>query len=440
MKQWWFLLLAMLFISEATVPFLRWPIGMPKATMVLTEGISALVAALTFAFMLTKDRIPKGMLVILGITLVWGIVAFFEGQSLAMFLWGWWRLFLYPLVGLFTYLVIGDPKGFAGWFIKFCMGFLAFEVVVQIIMYLLGFPPGDDLAGTFGWHGVNPFTMMAFFVACMGLGHWMVTNQLKYMLLALSLGAIASVLNVTKFYFFAIVPLSLTAFVLNVGQSGRLRKLIVFVSLSLLGVIVIVPMLDAQLAIKDNTTLQDYLDPDMVMRYIMTTKINTNDATYIGRGYAPIYSWERLQRDTTTMLFGYGLGSRSSSDALGLVGAGFRNDVFGTFYDINSTTLGNWMLEYGLVGIGLFLGMIIWIDMQLFRYLKTKPEPDKAAIAYGLILFTSFWPVWIWYHNVWSAQIMKALYWISLGYILRQAFAPPPRPASSRVRLPHENR
>lgn len=436
MKQWWFLLLAMLFVFEVITPFLQWPIGLPKTVILATEGAVALTVFSAFAVMLTEDRIPKGMLVILGMTLVWGVVAFFEGQSLATFLWGWWRFFAFPLVGVFTYLVIGDPKGFAEWFIKFCLALLAFQVMVQIIMFGLGYPVGDNMSGTLGKNGVMQFTMMVFFVTCMAVGHWMVTNQLKYLLWALVLGTAGSVLDTTKFYFFGIVAILLVALALNMVQGGRFRRLIIFLGIISLGAVVIVPVFNKLAAPLDNKMLQDYLDPDVLIEYLMYTNINTSGGGYVGRGYAPIYAWEQLQRDMTTTLFGYGLGSRTTSTLLGLTGAGFQEDIYG----VNGSTLGAWMLEYGLFGMLLFLLVIIWITMRLFQYLKTNPEPYKASIAYGLILFTAFWPVWIWYHNVWSGEVMKALYWISLGYILRQAFAPPPRPASSRVRLPHENR
>lgn len=436
MKQWWFLLLAMLFVFEVITPFLQWPLGLPKAVILATEGTAALIVFFTFAIMLTEDRIPKGILVILGITLVWGLVAFFEGQPLATFLWGWWRFFAFPLVGVFTYLVIGNPKGFAEWFIKFCLGLLAFQVLVQLIMLGLGYPMGDNMAGTLGWHGVMQFTMMTFFVVSIGLGHWIASNQLKYMLIAVSLSAIGSVLSATKFYFFILPVMLGVTFAISMIQGGRIRTFIISIIVLLTGVSVLVPIFNSQLLENSNIGLQDYLDPDIALNYLMYANVNTSGRSYVGRGYAPVYAWQQLQRDTTTILFGHGLGSRTSSSQLGLSGVGFQNDIFG----VNGTALSTWMFEYGIIGLFVFLLILAWITMRLFQYLKTNPEPYKASIAYGLILFTAFWPVWIWYHNVWSGEVMKALYWISLGYILRQAFAPPPRPASSRVRLPHENR
>ena len=126
------------------------PSGLPGAITMGMEGAAALIAFFTFTFMMKENKIPQVVLLILGITFIWGIVSVFEGQSPAALAWGWWRFFKYPLAGLFAYLVIDSPKDFAKWFFKFCLALLAFQVGVQLVMYAMGYPISDELAGTFG--------------------------------------------------------------------------------------------------------------------------------------------------------------------------------------------------------------------------------------------------------------------------------------------------
>lgn len=428
-NQWWFILLAALFTFQTITPMLQWPIGLPRTIILTVEIFSALAAFFAFAIMLTKDRIPKGVLVILGITLVWGIVAFYEGQSVAAFLWGWWRFFLPPLLCIFTYLAIGNPKNFAEWFLKFCVALLVFQVIVQLIMVGLGYPTGDNLAGTFGRNGVMHLTMVIFFAVCMGIGHWIATGQIKYMLVLLTLGAVGSILDGTKFYVFAIIALLVVAAVINMIQGGRIRRLFVFTGVMILVLAVLFPTFDGMLEESGTTSLTGLLDPDTLIDYLMYTNVGNDGRSYVGRGYAPILAWQQLQRDVTTTLFGFGLGSRSTSSQLGLAGAAFQDDPYGM---VNGSTLAQLMLEFGVIGMMVFLLIIIWINMYLFRYLRKRPEPYKASMTYGLILFTSFWPVWIWYHNVAAAAATLTLYWVTLGYILYQLMG-----RSRRSKLPH---
>lgn len=436
MKQWWFLLLAALLVSVTIVGLLQWPFRMTRLVVVPVEGLAALIVLSTFAIMLAQDRIPRGMLVILAITLIWGIVVFFEGQTLAMFLWGWWRFFAYPLIGLFTYLVTANnPKGFAEWFIKFCIALLALQLVVQAVMFAMGYPVGDQLGGTLGRRGTGELSMVVFLINSIALGHWLTTSQLKYVVPVLLMSAGSAILGEMKFYFFAIAVILLLIFVLNVLQGGRFRKLFVFIAIAVLGAFILVPIFNATLTQYHKNSLEEFFDLDELTGYLMHTSVDSQGVAYIGRGYAPIYAWQGMQRDSTTILFGYGLGSRTTSNELGISGAGMQSDAFSAYRGVNTTTLASWMLEYGLVGMAVFLLIIIWTVMQLFRYLRTRPDIYQTSLTYGLILYTSLWPVWIWYSDVWAGQVMKALYWIALGYILGQALAPK-KQAPSPARLP----
>jgi hypothetical protein len=426
MRQGWFRLLALLFILEALTPFLQWPIGLPRAITAGMEAAAALLVLFAFAFMLKEDKIPKIVPLILGITLIWGIVSVFEGQSPAALAWGWWRMFKYPLVGLFTYLYIDSPKDFARWFIRFCVMLLIFQVGVQLVMYAMGYPINDDLAGTFGRKGVMQFTMMLFFVVSIGMGYWLATQKWKLLLFLLTVGLVGSTLNATKFYLLGIVVLLAATLLIHLIRGSQIRQLVVFAVLLAMAAAIAVPLYNNFLVNQQGLPpLQDYLKPEVMERYLFVeAEVADTGTYYFGRGMAISYAWQQIQRDATTTLFGFGLGSRSSSTVLGVAGASLQSDLYG---GVSTTTLSTWIQEYGLVGTLLFQAIAIWIVIQLFRFVRRTSDPYQAALAYGLILFTLFWPLWFWYHKAWLAGVMLILYWVSLAYLFRQMHLQPRR-------------
>lgn len=421
-RQGWFRLLAIVMMAELFTPFLVWPLRFPRAVLGVVEVATALVVFVAFAYMLREDKIPRAVLVIAGLTLIWSLAPLIEGQSLLATAWGWWGLFKYPLLGLFAYLVQGWPPDFARWFFRFCIGLLIFQIVVQLIMLAVGFPIGDSLAGTFGQKGVMQFTMLVFFVVTLGLGHWLATYERKTLLLVLVLGLLGSTLNATKFYLIGVGLLAAATLIVHLIRGGQIRQLFIYIILLAGAAAIFIPIYNSYLV---NTMglrpLQEFLEVETIERYIFTDGTGSNDTTYnIGRGLAVTYAWQQIQRDWTTTLFGFGIGTRSQSELLGIRGSVLQEDIYG----VGTTTLGTWIQEIGLVGLVVFLVINLWIIGKLFRYARTTNDPYRATLAYGLILFTMFWPLWQWYHKAWTAGAMMSLYWIAIGYTFHLIYAP----------------
>lgn len=421
-RQGWFRLLALAMLTELITPFLVWPLRFPRAVVGLVEVATALVVFVAFVYMLQQNRIPRAVLLIAGLTLIWGLSPLLEGQSLLATTWGWWGLFKYPLLGLFAYLVQGWPPDFARWFLKFCIGLLIFQIGVQLIMLAAGFPIGDSLAGTFGLKGVMQFTMMVFFIVALGFGHWLATYRRKTLLLILVLGLLGSTLNATKFYLIGVGLLAAATLVVHLIRGGQVRQLFIYIFLLIGAAAIFIPIYNSYLV---NTMglkpLQEFLTPEAIEKYVSTDGTSTNDSTYnIGRGLAITYAWQQIQRDWTTTLFGFGIGTRSQSSVLGIRGNVLQEDVYG----VGMTTMGTWIQEIGLVGFAVFMAINLWICFKLFNFARTTKDPDRAALAYGLVLFTLFWPLWQWYHKAWIAGVMMSLYWVSLGYTFRLIYVP----------------
>lgn len=418
-REWWFRLLALLLFSELIFPFLLWKAGFPASTDFLKEIVAGLLVAFVFAFMMLRDRVPGAILLILGVTAIWGTLAILEGQSAAATAWGWWRLFKYPLIGLFAYLIPRWPPDFARWFFRLCVGLLVFEVAVQLLQFAAGAPPGDSLAGTFPWKGVGGFTLFVFLVVCLGFGHWLATHQWKTMLLVITLGAIGSALSVTKFYLLALAVLGVVTLILHLVRGGQFRQLFVYLFLFGLSVAVLLPVYNAFIAnTRGLKPLQEYLQPAVIENYLFSDGKGGEDGKYnLGRGLAVTYGWQQIAGDPITVLFGFGLGSRTSSTALSIAGRGLADDLYG---GATAPSLGTWLQEYGLIGLSLFLLINFWLTWKMMRHAQITTDPYLATLEYGLSLFTLFWPLWLWYQKPWISGVMMSIYWVGIGYVFQQ--------------------
>ncbi|MBP8950170.1 MAG: hypothetical protein KBG73_15110 [Candidatus Promineofilum sp.] len=420
-RTWWFRLLAVLMFVELIMPFVLWQAGLRYRTDFTKDVIAGIIIALTLLYMLTRDRLPAAVLMILAISLIWGLVALFEGQALTATLWGWWRLFKYPLLMVFAYLIPRWPKDTARLIFKFFVVMMLFQVGVQLIQWAAGQVPGDSLAGTFGNKGVGPYTVFIFLAVCMGLGHWLATGQWKAMMLLMALGLVATMLSVTKFYLFAAAVLGVLAMGIHLIRGGRFRHLVVYVVLFLLAMAAFVPIYNNFIAAtRGLKPLQEYATREAIDDYLFKGEKLAQEGRYkLGRGGAIVYAWQQIRRDNTATLFGFGLGSRTFSDTLGLAGATMEDDLYGGG---GNTSLGVWIQEYGLVGISLFLAINIWMIIKLSRFAKATSDPYQATLAYGLILYTLMWPMWLWYHKTWLYGVMMISYWVTLGYLFTQIY------------------
>ena len=164
--------------------------------------------------------------------------------------------------------------------------------------------------------------------------------------------------------------------------------------------------------------LQEYLNPDTRNQYLDSIHYDEQRGTYtFGRNAAFSIGLTSIQRDATTALFGMGMGARSESTSLGIVGKALEQG----YYGLNSgTTLLVFMQEIGLLGILLFV-IISWgVAARLWPFLRVCRETDLVALCYGLMLSALLWPFWLWYHQVWVFAIFNLLYWGTLGYVFNQ--------------------
>ena len=380
-------------------------------------GDAAVAAMLAIALlrMLLTDRIPRAFLVIVAVSLLGVTVALFEGQSLGATAYGWWRMFMFPMVGLYAYMVPYWPKGFPKWFMWGCLVVLAFETIFQTLQYLTGTTPGDYLAGSFGPHGVGPLIMSIVLILCFGLGIWLAKGDFRYLALALILGAVSSMLGEMKLFPVAVVTLSSLALLVRTIKGGSARQLLILLLtliVAVSGFFYIYNNVTAVAAATGNR-LQDYADPTVLNRYLSTAFSPSNTSYNLGRNFDVLYAWDQIQFDTVRLLLGRGIGSRTISGALGFTGQAVRESLYGSWTGRSLTVF---MQETGMLGLLTLAGFAIAVSAGLYRRAWRGVDEMVQSLQLGLMLFSLLWPLWLWYLQTWGQPVPMLLYWIALGY------------------------
>ncbi|MFO7664759.1 MAG: hypothetical protein R6X18_19520 [Chloroflexota bacterium] len=426
-REWWFWAFAILVFAEIIMPIILSTARLPRSMDFLKELVAASLIGIALIHMMLRDRIPAAVLILLGASLVWGLISTLDGQSVSSTAWGWWRFFKYPMLMLFAYLVPKWPDNFARWLVKFFVILLAFQVGIQFIQFATGVSPGDHLAGTFGRFGVGELTMLVFFIVCIGMGHWLATDSTRVMFLTLFLGLVSTMLNVSRFYLVAVVIVAIVAFFIFMIRGGKIRRLFTYILLLSFSLAIFFPIYNTFLVESLNIKpLYEVFEPENLQSYLFVdSKVSDTGLYRLGRAASVAYAWQQIQRDAITVLFGYGIGSRTYSTFLGFQGVTLEDDLYGGG---GNTGLGVWIQEFGLLGIILFLLINSWIVWKLLQHAGKTSDQYLAVLEYGIVLFTLLWPLWLFYHKAWSHGGMMSFYWLTLGFIANQIYSKKKQP------------
>jgi hypothetical protein len=413
--------LVVVFMIDLLASYLIWQGYLPEALTSLSQVLTAGAIAFAYTRMMYFKRIPGAVWAILGIAIVGITVAVFRGQSFLPTLWGAWNFLKYPLVGIYAYLRLNWPKTFPELFTRFGVGLVVFEVVFQLAQYLTGEEIGDNLAGSFGWHGVGHIFFLTAFVLSIVMGNWVAQRRWLPVVLVLVLGIISNILAENKIFPVAALAMGSLAAVLLTVRSRQLWRLILSGVLVVAGTLGFTVGYNALKPEAERKPLQRlFIEEEARTDYLNKVKRSqtAERQTYnLGRNNALAYALSTIADDGVTLLFGLGLGARSSSSALGVTGTALRQDVFD-----RGSQLMVLLQELGLFGIFLLIAFTIWVSLALLRDIRRYPNSEALGLRYGLLLFSVLWPVWAWYKIPLGARVAMLLYWVALGYVFSEPY------------------
>jgi hypothetical protein len=409
--------------------FTPYPIWMGFLPSWIRWGSHAAVAAMILVSvfrMFGLKHIPHAALFILAVLVVWSYIARgSSGQGIPVTIWGVWLLFQFPLVALFMYLQPNLSEKFPTYLRTYGLIILGIQVVVQVFQYAVGVRPGDDLSGLFGRNGTGNAVLFNIMICCAFFGYWIASKKWTGLVAALFLSAVSSVLGEMKLFPVTIIVIGLIAIALYTIKYKAPGKMLFFLALILVVVMAFAYFYSIIVPDADKYPLQGYVtNPSALYGYLNNSYRHSSEGgvyTDISRGHAVQIGWQSLQKDTLTLLFGYGLGTRSESQTFGTAGTALTTGDLGLSVGTSMLVL---MQEMGLIGMFALGGLILWILLTLFNDIRKNPDSPVNELRYALLLFSLLWIVWLLYAVSWTMRVPMLLYWLSLGYVLAESRTP----------------
>lgn len=416
-------ILAVLFIDVFT-PFPIWKGFIPSSVRWLSHISIIFAIGLTISRMLLFNYFPRVTLLVLGSSLLWSAVAIAKGQGISATIWGWWIMFQFPLLGLYAYMLPHWPASIVRWLRISCIVFLVLNVIVQLGQYFTGEIPGDNLAGLFGKNGTGNLIVFNVLVVGMALGNWLTTRHWRSLLVSLPLGILSSVLGEMKLFIIASCLLIGVAFLIYILRGIGIWKIIPYLSILVVIAISFLVLYNTVVPGASEHPLEGYItDSSNVDDYLNFTKVDASGGhLVVGRNVALRYGWEVIQSDPVTFLLGYGLGARGESSSLGIVGIGLKQ---GTWGNESGTSILVIMQETGILGLLTLFGFLACICVMLIKAIRNSPHSEAQELRYALLMFTIFWPLWLWYSASWTLRVPMLLYWTAVGFALSEAIGFP---------------
>ncbi len=419
--RWPSILLVLALAADLFTPFLIWKGILPAIIRWVSDAAIVLMIALVPLRMLAYKKMPVTFWLILFLSLVGILTSLLSGQGFPATIWGWWLMFQFPLVGLFSYLQPEWPKDFYRGFLITCLAIVALEVFVQIGQYFTGEIPGDNLAGTFGKNGTGDLVLFLILVLCFSLGDWLHSQRWVFIVTTLILGVISSIFGEMKLFYLAITLLGLMGLYTFILRGKQVWKLIPITFILAFSLIVFVPLYNTIIPYANQLPLESYVkNPALLTKYLTFVNRSTAGTNYyydIGRNYAVVYGWDKISQNPQYLYLGYGLGARGESRSLGIIGRGLQEGDLGI---TSGTSLLVILQETGLVGM-VVLGVFFLIVISgLIKQIRHRPDASSNGLRFGLIFFTILWPVWLWYNAAWSLRVPMLIYWSMLGYVFSE--------------------
>jgi hypothetical protein len=321
---------------------------------------------------------------------------------------------------VFAYLQGKLPKHFAANIPRYALTILAVQVLVQIVQFALGEEPGDNLAGLFGRNGTGIALVFAALVNCLFLGYWIVSRRWIGFMASLSLGLVSSALGEMKLFPLIIVVIGLAAAITYAKKYRAPRSVVITFTLIAAAALGFVFLYNSIVPDASQVPIQSYLeDPARLSHYLNSSRTHYNQdgsrSSDFGRMYALEVGWNSISIDPVTMLFGYGLGSRSESRTWGATGVALASGDYGWSVGTSLLIL---MQETGLIGLTVLACLILWVVFTLARQIRALPLSSVNGLRYALIFFSLLLPLMLWYANVWAMRVPMLIYWYLVGYIL----------------------
>jgi hypothetical protein len=421
-SKWPSLLIILAFTTDLFTPILIWNGIIPGNIRWLSHIAIAIMILIIPLRMLVFNRIPFIFWLICIFSVVGIFTALLTGQGISATIWGWWLLFQFPLVGLYAYLQPAWPINFSKRLLNFFIAIMGLEILVQMVQNLNGENLGDGLAGTFGPMATGDLVLFIILTLCFTLGEWILTQKWVKLGVVIVLGIGSSILGEMKLFFIASILLGLMGIFAFLIRGKGILKSIPTAFILITAIFAFIPLYDEFVPYAKVTPLESYFtNPDLLTKYLtFVNKSSASNNNYydIGRNYAVVYGWNKINDNPQDLLLGYGIGARTESKTLGIIGRGLAEGDLGV---TSGTSILVFIQETGIFGILTLSCLFLIIIIRLIMQIHQNPGWDSNYLRVGLILYSILWPVWLWYNAAWTLRVPMLIYWTLLGFVMSES-------------------
>jgi hypothetical protein len=309
--------------------------------------------------------------------------------------------------GLMYVLIINlrpDEAFFKG-IIKVLIGLFAIQVPTALIKMMI-YGQGEWAIGTYAVFGGGLSTILPLFVISVSLGFYFYDRPRLWYL--------GFLIYFQLFYFAcpkrAYPMFAMVLFPFLILKTGKrvLKKLLALAPLLAVALVIILYI---------NPDLKAFLDsPKSVVDWATSYTYQKNDEITSGRVAVAELVYQKLKEKPVRFLLGFGPGSMTEGfdERKGLL----REELPIYYGWTEFTTMS---LEYGFVGIGIFLWMLIMIYRKNHLYFKRMVDPYWKAMAFG---YKGIWLSCLlafFYGPVFRLDISAFLFWFLLAAITLMA-------------------
>lgn len=411
----------LLIIFEILTPFLIQPGLLPEEVRWFSHILNVLLIVLFIIHALMKRTQIIPVLCFLAIVILSVVIAATNHQSLTATMWGVWVFVRYPFIG-FLVSSLSFTKKQNQILVVILLTIPIMELGIQLAQYGSGIRVWDNLGGSFGVHGTGMLLMVLIISLVFFFGKWIRERNVIILLLIIIAGMFCSVLGEMKMYFFGLLMIGLLAVLFYV----RKNKFSIGLLVGIVGIFFAIALFPKFIdRVYYNTPdsisfLKQITNLSFINKYTGFVAVNESGSFNVGRNYAVNYVWNVISTNNLRFIFGDGIGSRGESRALGSAGTQLLGGNLGLF---TGSSLVVFLGEFGILSLFYLTLFILFTVVRCYRLIRSNQASYIVSLGYAVLLFSAFWPIWLWYNTAWSLPGSMPLYWMMWGVVVHYSSA-----------------
>jgi len=345
--------------------------------------------------------------------LIWGFLSMLvnRGSPVGLFL----SLRQLLKFGLYFYLLI--HLNLEGSFYRKVIGLLIVLFFIQVptaLVKMVIYGQGEHAIGTYAYFGGGLSAILPVIVMAVGLGFYFFKDSNPWYLAYIAFYQLFYVACPKRMYpFFAIV---IFFFLMREAGLAKWRKILPFAPVF---VIVIAGLFYT------SPELRSFFDnPRKIIQWSTTYTYQKDDEVTSGRVAVVELIFNTLKKNPRHLAFGFGPGTMTESfDSV----EGKLRETFPIYY--GWTEFATMSLEYGYVGVILFLWMVIRVFHVSREFLEEAADPFWKSIAFGYRCTVLLFIMAFFYTSIFRLDLSSFLFWF--GAVIIYTIDPKEKPVEA---------